>query len=253
MKRKEEEAKKGAPEWMVSYGDMMTSLFTFFVLMFAMSTLDESRLEEFLAAFGNPFISPPQVTSSMSFDSLVGTGLIQMPMATIAGDPVVDSPNEYDNINLAIQSMTLDFITYFTESQNPMAAEVNVELIDDQIVITFASEMLFASGDATLMPATLDMLDYIASVMEQYADFQVRVLGHTDSIPINTARFPSNWELGFARARSVQQHLTTGTLLDESRVIPMSFADTHPVASNDTAEGRAQNRRVEIVIEAIED
>lgn len=252
-KKKQNQGPAGAPGWMTSFADMMCAMFVFFVLLFAMSDIQEDQFAAFLAAFGNPFIAPPQPTTAMSFDSVVGTGLIQMPTPTVAGDPATESPEEFDQTHQALQSMTLDFITYFTESQNPLSADVNVQLVDDQLIITFGENMLFASGSAILLPATLEMLDYVASVLSLYEDFDIHIVGHTDSDAINTVQFQSNWELGFGRAMAVHRHFVGAeSYIDELRVFPTSRGEVEPIASNDTPEGRSANRRVEIIIQATE-
>jgi len=112
-----------------------------------------------------------------------------------------------------------------------------------------SSEILFASGDSALTPAGQAVMDRLLPAFNQAQDHTIVVEGHTDNVPINTVRFPSNWELAAARAGSVVRHLETRGL-NPTRLRATGLADTRPIAPNTTAEGRAANRRVEITMEA---
>ena len=125
-----------------------------------------------------------------------------------------------------------------------------IEVTSGEGVVRFriSSEVLFASGDASLTPAGLAVIDRLLPAFNQAPDHTIVVEGHSDNVPISTARFPSNWELSASRAGAVVRHLEARGL-NPTRLRASGLADTRPMASNGTPEGRSQNRRVEIVME----
>ncbi len=127
--------------------------------------------------------------------------------------------------------------------------EVKVEMLERGLVITFVAEVLFDSGKAKLKPQALATLDKVAKVLQTTVkDLRVGIEGHTDNVPIKYSHWKSNWELSVARALSVLHYLVDKEGVDPHRLSATGYGEFHPVASNDTKEGRQQNRRVEIVI-----
>lgn len=127
--------------------------------------------------------------------------------------------------------------------------EVSIEMLERGLVITFVSEVLFDSGKATLKSDSLEKLAKVAGVLQTTVkDLRVGVEGHTDNIPIKHSGWKSNWELSSARAMSVLHYLIESEGLEPNRLSATGYGEFHPVASNDTKEGRQKNRRVEIVI-----
>lgn len=127
---------------------------------------------------------------------------------------------------------------------------VTMKQLGDQLTLGLATTLLFDSGEATLKPGGEDVLHRIGGVLKQYPDRAIHVAGHTDNVPIGGAlakRFPTNMELSQARAESARQALTDGGMAAE-KIEAMGHADSRPIASNSTAEGRQKNRRVEIVV-----
>lgn len=127
----------------------------------------------------------------------------------------------------------------------------NIEVIVSQGSVSFriSSEILFASGEASLSAPGLAVLGRLAPVLASVARHRIVVEGHTDNVPIQTERFPSNWELSTGRAASVVRYLQ-GQGIDPARMRATGFADTRPLAPNDTPQGRARNRHVEVILEA---
>jgi len=123
----------------------------------------------------------------------------------------------------------------------------SVEARDGKIKITFPERSAFASGSDTLDSAIYPVLDKVAAILAQTSG-AIEVYGHTDNVPISTARFPSNWELSAARAISVMRRVAQYPGVDGDRLTVIGFADTRPLGPNDTAESRAQNRRVEVIL-----
>ena len=127
----------------------------------------------------------------------------------------------------------------------------NIEVIVNQGSVSFriSSEILFASGEASLSSPGLAVLGRLVPVLGSVAQHRIVVEGHTDNVPIQTERFPSNWELSTGRAASVVRYLQSQGI-DPARMRATGFADTRPLAPNDTPQGRAQNRHVEVILEA---
>lgn len=127
----------------------------------------------------------------------------------------------------------------------------NIEVIVTKGTVSFriSSEVLFNSGEATLSEAGRGVMSRLVPTLGKVPGYRVVVEGHTDNMPIQTERFPSNWELSTGRAASVVRHFQ-GQGIDAARMRATGFADTRPIASNDTAQGRATNRHVEVILEA---
>lgn len=129
----------------------------------------------------------------------------------------------------------------------------NIEVVVNQGTLSFriSSELLFDSGEARLSAPGLAVLGRLVPVLQRGSAYRVVVVGHTDNAPVQTGRFPSNWELSTGRAASVVRYLQ-GQGVEPARMRATGYADTRPVASNDKAQGRAANRRVEVTLEAFE-
>jgi chemotaxis protein MotB len=130
---------------------------------------------------------------------------------------------------------------------NKLGGEVSVTKTEDGVVITMSDLLLFAQGGTTLSAKGRDILRKVAAVLSKLA-YHVKIKGHTDSSPISSNMFPSNWELSSARASTVVRLLVKNGVPPQY-VSAEGYAHYHPVATNDTARGRALNRRVEIVYE----
>lgn len=127
--------------------------------------------------------------------------------------------------------------------------DIRVEMLNRGLVITFVAEVLFDSGKAVLKDKAFSVLDRVASVLNnQVVDRDIAIEGHTDDQPITRSNWKSNWELSTTRATSVLHYLVDNKGTDPRRLSAVGYGEYHPVASNDTPEGRQKNRRVEITI-----
>lgn len=129
-----------------------------------------------------------------------------------------------------------------------LGSNIEVLISDRTVSFRISSEILFASGEAGLTPAGQELVSRLLPALRQAARHDVVVEGHTDDLPIQTARFPSNWELAAGRAGSVVRYLGSQGIAPQ-RMRAIGYADTRPLAGNDTPAGRAANRRVEIILE----
>jgi len=219
----EDEGGGGAPAWMVTYGDMMTLLLTFFVLLLSFSTVHE---EEFRKAMA----------------SLQGAlGVLQAQRAVIRlpkAIPEVSRPGP------SVQDVATRMARYI--KVRGLSQKMRVRRVAGGFKITMQNPALFELGKAELTADAQQILTDIGSILRDLSDFNIEVEGHTDNLPIHTEEFPSNLELSIGRSLTVANFFIDKHGFDRSRISVAGFGENKPVASNDTAAGRAQNRRVEI-------
>lgn len=124
--------------------------------------------------------------------------------------------------------------------------DLSVSSTDREIIITVGEKITFRPGEAELLPGFVPVLNHITTILEEHPLMRAEIIGHTDNVPIQTARYPSNWELSVARATSVLAYFIRERSLDPYRFSVSGYGDQRPTASNSTPEDRARNRRVEI-------
>ena len=201
---KKQQAEEGG--WLTTFADMMTLLMTFFVLLFAMSTLDPVKLENFGNSFGKQQGSKKR-TKKVSLSQ----------------------------INREVKKLVIN---------HDLQKQVKVRMDARGVTLEIASDLAFNVGSADLSPSIKQFLTKLVGTMQK-ATYAIAVEGHTDNIPIRSGVFPSNWELSAARASAVIRFLTSqGVPADKFRAI--GFGDTVPKVPNNSPENRAKNRRVDI-------
>lgn len=241
--KKPEEVKEGLPEWMGTYGDLVTLLLCFFVLLFAMSNVDENKYNAVAESF-NSSITFVQGGGATGVNNMLGSGINNLPKVDKS---VNDSKNDQQQKeSQELNKMASDFKTYFAE--NNVAENVTVEVTDDYLKITFGDGILFDSGSAVLKDDALSVLGLIADELVDYPGSQIKFEGYTDNQPINSAMFPDNMYLSAARSISVLNYFKNTYNMDPQMLSQEGFGEYRPVATNDTPEGRAKNRRVEVKI-----
>jgi chemotaxis protein MotB len=258
--------------WAIPYGDLITLLLAFFVVMYALSSVNEGKYrvlsDSLYAAFrGTPrTLEPVQVgekqvgsgadirTSIVQQDVLQGQPRqLLMPLPMKLPLETIKIATTAHSAELAKQATTADesLAHVASEVERAMAEQVknNVVVVrrsDLWIEVEIRTDILFTSGRAQLSPTAVAVLQQLAGVLAPLPN-GVRVEGHTDNVPIRTASFYSNWELSAARAGSVVRVLS-GAGVAPNRLAVVGFGDQHPLQSNDTAQGRNANRRVVVVI-----
>lgn len=231
-KKKKHEEHENHERWLVSYADFITLLFAFFVVMYAVSSVNEGKYrvlsESMLHAFTNK-----KPLGQMS--------LVELPMEQKR--PAMDQqlPKRPDDFQVYIK------VANSVEALRLNGEDVSVEHTARGVSIRIKDEVLFDSGSTVMKPGMKDLLDLIAALVRELPNL-ISIEGHTDSVPIKTAAFPSNWELSAARATTLVRYFINEHQMDGSRFSASGFGGERPIAPNDTAKGRATNRRVEIVI-----
>ena len=225
-KIQEEDEMPTAPFWMATFSDMATILLTFFVLIVSMSEVEVKKFHEAFSHFkGRDFI--------LEFESPIKP-------------PIPYPPSEEEVVE---QAARYEELMGFLE-MNDMSDMVRVDLTAEGLHVIITDSLMFASGKAELLPASRDVLILISEVLGNAVTY-VEVQGHTDNIPIKTGHFASNWELSAHRAASVVRFLLSlNSALDPSRYSAIGYGEFHPIENNETPQGRARNRRVELLFVA---
>lgn len=229
-----EPEKENHERWVLSYADLVTLLLGFFIILYATSQLDVDKFKLFAFGLNEAFNTEIQESAnggSPLFDG--GSGIIP-------GGAINDRiDRELELIRQAVDERT--------EAAGLSAGQINVVRNDDSVIIRLADNLLFQSASAAIRPGALPLLDVVGSVILELAN-EVRVEGHTDNVPVGTSRYPTNWELSSARATAALRYLVEGTGIDASRIFAAGYGEFRPVATNATPEGRALNRRADIVV-----
>ena len=228
----------GAERWLVSYADFITLLFAFFVVLFASSNVDKAKLVEFTEAYQQYLQSGPQL---LSVGAPPGDQLLE----------TVPTPGPVEPTRLEITAAEMAPVEQrLREILDGLLADESVSMSVEArgLVISLKEAALFPAGAASLRPGSAPVLSTVAQAVAVARGRQIRLEGHTDDRPIRTAEYPSNWELSSARATEVMRALTRLEGFDEQLVSIAGYGQHRPVASNRTPEGRAQNRRVDIVL-----
>ena len=269
-KRKEDTPPPGSPAWMATFSDLMNLLLCFFVLLFSMSSIEEAKLNEMVAAMNNSFSIFSSGATAIGEGILMSNGVSQLNeldkyinSTGKTADNEVDGEKleEFDKAPEKIEAME-EFLEEQKLQDNEQLAElieeaVNESNMTEQIEVSFNSQyvqlsmkgaLLFDSGKAELKDTAIQIIDKTALILERYAAGIVEIEGHTDNVPINNSKFADNEELSSARARSVFYYLVEHSSLDPVNLKHAGMGERVPIADNSTPEGRSKNRRVEIRI-----
>jgi chemotaxis protein MotB len=240
---------------MTSYLDLMTLLFAFFVLLVSMSEIRTERVPIITVedAMGSPngAETVTVIASGTGTEGGLlpgGTGVLPEFNAVLPGQTGATVSDTSDRAGSA--PLADNYNAQFGDLENSFNA-LSLQGVDatpgtEGLTLRIADNLLFASGQAELMNEGMMLIGQLTEILQQFPG-EISVEGHTDNIPINTARFPSNWELSSARAISVLLFLEQEGIAD-TRMRAIGYADTRPLQSNETAAGRSGNRRVELIL-----
>ena len=233
----------------MSYADFMTLMFALFVVLFASSHHDKQTIERVSSALKNGF----QEMGSFSDSSAAPQGLLS-PSVKIGSGPY-PAETEAAKPSARGKDSGIDVVELQRKLSQALGKEiqrqeVNMRMTPEGFVISLHELGFFDSGQAQLLPGAVEKIKRIAGVLMQYG-LDMRVEGHSDNVPIHNAAFNSNWDLSTARAMAVAMMLMNESGVDPNRMSIAGYAEYHPVASNDTPEGRRANRRVDIVIVSV--
>ena len=245
-------AKKKLPEehenlerWLVSYGDFITLLFATFVVLYALSQIDITEFGKLEDSIKKAFNAPSLLEGSDSMfdgkDSILDASAADSVIAPLMLEYISQKYEDqsFEDIKDSIDAM----------KKNGDLDGVDAQITDKGLLISFKDDFLFYSASAQLTDKAMKTLDNIGVLIgEKFALHYIRVEGHTDSQPINSFLYPSNWELSSARASSIVRYLIKRFKFMPNIFTAVGYSDTRPIADNKTPENRAKNRRVEILV-----
>jgi len=256
IRRKRPPVHANHERWLVSYADFITLLFAFFVVLYASAQVDQRKVGKLALAIQVAFQElgvfpvsntkvPIDMNEPMPFSTVqaVENAKRNTEVGRVASPPL-------DVLSAASQEANLSALQ--SELQQALQNEIAIHSValhqeSEGLVISLREFGFFNSGSAGLRPSAMPVLDRIASILS-IRTCRLRIEGHTDNLPIHTARMASNWELSTARSTELARLLIVRYSFAPQRLSAAGYAEYHPIASNQTAQGRAQNRRVDLVI-----
>ncbi len=248
MRRRGEFEGDNSDRWLMTYADLITLLLAFFVIMYAMSKVDAKKFEQMSEKLQGEFNSSSLVPQAATTD--LGAGVLKIGrlklVAQRLASPSFGQLKHRVNIGPATN---IPLSSGFDDagSADSSLHEFSVEMNERGLIIHVVESALFKSGQAEMQPQARILLDKIANEIADLPN-QIRIEGHTDSLPISSFKFPSNWELSAARATAVVRYFVDSHGFTPARISALGFGEFRPLAPNDTPENRARNRRVDIVI-----
>lgn len=264
-KKKEEGGGGGAPAWMATFSDLMNLLLCFFVLLFAMSSVDEQAFADIAASFNNSFSIFSGGAQAIGEGKLVSQGASQMDnlseyfneMGAAGEDESMEdgtgSMAEYkeqlaEEQKEAVENIYEEVVEAAEVKNIGDSIEVAIDENYQYVRIVINGAILFDSGSETIKKEAKPILKKISDILKSYDEHLIKIEGHTDNVPINSTRFPNNVWLSTARATEVFEYLTEECKMNPDQLEASGRGEYNPIADNKTESGRAKNRRVEIKI-----
>jgi chemotaxis protein MotB len=225
---------KGAPTWVTTFGDLMSLLLCFFVLLLSFSEIDRQKYKQVAGSMEKAF--GMQRKKNVSESPLHGLKMIA---------------KDFDQE--AIATRVKKFIgreleENFNELYGKIENDIEIEAKPDQLVIRMMGESTFDSGSAEIKPELKPLILRIGQILQSQTAGDIIIAGHTDNVPVTGGPFQSNLKLSIARAATVAQFLLDQTRIDPKRLSTMGFGEYRPIAENNIERGRRKNRRVEIIV-----
>jgi chemotaxis protein MotB len=231
--------------WLVSYADFITLMFAFFVVLYATANADQKKQVQVSQSIDSAFralgIFPSTARRPSNAPGPAGVEKPVIPVNIVMGEDVLAPAQVRADLSRIQGELTQ------TLSNQIAGHTVSIQMGRDGLVISLREAGFFDSGSAVPKPGTLPILRKIVASLAN-KPYDLRIEGHTDNVPIHTAQFDSNWELSTARATGIARLLLEEKLMAPEHLSAAGYAEYHPVASNLTPEGRAENRRVDLVV-----
>lgn len=247
-RRRREEEHENHERWLVSYADFITLLFAFFVVMYAVSSVNEGKYKVLSNSLTNAFKNVTGEPGGQPIATLQGAPLL--PVKPIAKPDKLPDQKKAEEKKVEQRKKMKNVANDIMDALQPLVAQGKVRLLETSrgVTIEINDSILFPAGQAKLQAASINAMLAIAQVLAA-SDFPITIEGHTDNIPISTPQFPSNWELSAMRATTVLRLFNDGGVGAE-RLTAIGYGETRPLETNTTPEGRARNRRVSILIDS---
>src|SRR6056297_477488 len=237
LRRKKKQVEgSGSPPWMTTFSDLMTLLLTFFILLYSFSTLDAVKFKNVASALQSVLLGEAKPTI---FPNDIPPG------DTPTNTPVPIEKTVVNKLNTELAEL-YKIVSDYVEHEG-LQAEISVRTDRRGVIIDIKERVLFDSGKAVLKEESKEVLEKVVTLVQQF-DNELIIEGHTDTVPINTFQFSSNWELSVIRAVNVLRYFTETKDVDPLRISAAGYGKYKPISTNDNATGRALNRRVNILI-----
>jgi chemotaxis protein MotB len=248
-------SKKKHPEhvnherWLVSYADFITLLFAFFVVLFASGQSDKAKQKKISAAITaaftqvsifDPHSNTPPLNDNAGGSAQVKPTPVELPMDSSTAVSLAANPTTPEALRQRVQQVLQTQIT----AGSLHASDVSLHASAEGLTLSLQEGGFFDSGSAEIRPNAIATLETLAASLPATP---LRIEGHTDNLPMKSALYASNWELSSARASAIARFLLDRSHANPTQLSVAGYAEFHPVATNDTPEGRAKNRRVDIV------
>ena len=254
-KQPEPPQEASSPAWMATLGDLMTNLLTFFVLLFAFSSMEQSKADEIVSGLKGMSITaiPPLDPNAPDEIEEVQEGKFVITKTNYEDEFEGEQQSSEDVVQMTMMFDELYYKIKDHIEDKDLENLLNVEYIDAfTIQLRILDSAFFDSGRATIDNQAKIALDEVCEIIVQYGDLieTIRIEGNADTVPIGKAGYRDNWELSMDRADSVRRYILSVSDIDPSLLVASYYGEYNPIASNDTEEGRAKNRRVDFVIES---
>jgi chemotaxis protein MotB len=262
-KKVNHEEEGGSERWLVSYADFITLLFAFFTTLYAISTVDAQKMGQMVVSMRSSFDSAVFSQGSRTLSLSKGSGGADSSSAMIQNHTVKGGPDVKERTLKELESLKESSRKPILSGEKAMGrlkrsvetllgaevikGKVRAHMESRGLVISLGEIGLFDSGSDQIKPEGKILLDTLATSLVSLGNY-IRIEGHTDDVPIHNLRFPSNWELATARATAVIAHLISDFGIKPELISAAGYAEYRPCASNDTEEGKARNRRVDVVV-----
>ncbi len=210
--------------WMDTYADTITLLLTFFILLYSISAVDSEKLKELAEALQFSLTGKQSVKQLESLDDIKVD--------------IEKESNKYEDLAKKLNEII---------DKNSLTEVIKIREEDRGIVLQVDESILFDPGKAEIKESSIDILDTISKIIEE-TDNDIVAEGHTDNVPINTAKYKSNWELSTARAMNIVKYFIENKNINPVRLSVKGYGEYNPIAPNDTPENRSKNRRVDILV-----
>lgn len=259
MARRKEDPPKGSPAWMNTFADLMNLLLCFFVMLFAMSSVNEEKFEKVIASFQSTFSILPGGGASIGEGELISSGISQLENFDSYYNQQLSSQSdgqteEEKDITEAYEQQELEESEDMAQqlenalSQYGIQDDVEVDFNAEYVTLNMNGALLFDSASAELRDEAYPLVNKLGKILVTYDNNIIEVEGHTDNVPIHSSKYEDNNVLSMYRALAVANYLRDTTTLDPAYIKSSGRGEYVPIADNATPEGRARNRRVEIKI-----
>ena len=259
MARRKEDPPKGSPAWMNTFADLMNLLLCFFVMLFAMSSVNEEKFEKVIASFQSTFSILPGGGASIGEGELISSGISQLENFDSYYNQQLSSQSdeqteEEKDITEAYEQQELEESEDMAQqlenalSQYGIQDDVEVDFNAEYVTLNMNGALLFDSASAELRDEAYPLINKLGKILVTYDNNIIEVEGHTDNVPIHSSKYEDNNVLSMYRALAVASYLRDTTTLNPAYIKSSGRGEYVPIADNATPEGRARNRRVEIKI-----